>query len=78
MQEATEESPLRRSEAMSRQQHAAPRVDAEAGHAHEESLVRDGHEPALPAHRERVEQQRERAHEHRRTCLLYTSDAADE
>ena len=65
MQEPAEESPLGRAEAVSRQEHSTVGVDAKAGDPHEEPLVRGGHEAALPAHRERVEDEREDAHEHR-------------
>jgi len=66
-EEPAEESPLGRAEPVPRQQHPALRVDPEAGDADEEALVRGGHEPPLPAHGERVEHEREDAHQHRRT-----------
>src|SRR5207302_649863 len=69
MEEPAEEPPLRRAEAVAREKDPAARVDAELGDANEEPLVGRGHEPALPADRERVEDQREEAHDHRRMRL---------
>src|SRR6267142_6264999 len=65
-EEPAEEPPLRRAEAMAREEHAPLSVDAQADNADEELVVRDGHEPTLPAHRKTVEEKREPAHQHGR------------
>src|SRR5258706_16333825 len=69
MKEATQEAPLRRAEAMAREEHPTARIDAKPGDPYEEPLVRGGYEPALPANGESGEDEREEAHEHRHETI---------
>ena len=67
LEKTAEESPLRGAEAVPRQEHATLGIDANPDDADEEAVVRGGEESPLPADGERVEDDRERAHEHRET-----------
>lgn len=66
MQKAAEESPLRRAEAVPREQDLALLVHSESCDADEEAIVRGRHETSLPSDGERVEDRRQKTHEHRR------------
>lgn len=66
MQKASEESPLRGSEAVTREEDVALLVHSEAGDTDEEAVVRGRHEAPLPPHGERVEKGCQETHEHRR------------
>jgi hypothetical protein len=67
MEESAEEPPLRRAEAMPRQEHTSLRIEGEPGDADEEFLVGRRQDPALPPDGDRVEDDRQDAHEHRLT-----------
>src|SRR5947207_5370480 len=64
VQVATEETPLRRAEAVAREDHGAARIDAEPDDPDQEPRLRAVEDPPLPADREPIEDERERAHEH--------------
>src|SRR5439155_1195396 len=66
-EKTAEEPPLRGAEAVPREEHATLRIDANPDDADEEAVVRGGQESPLPPNGERVEDDRERAHEHRET-----------
>src|SRR5207237_8003251 len=66
-EEAAEKSPLRRTEAMAREEHPSLRIDAETDDPDEESRLRPVEDAPLPADGERDVEGREQAHAHRRT-----------
>ena len=65
-EETAQEAPLGRAETVAREQHVTLLVDADTGDTDKKARVRRGHEPPLPAHGNRVEHERERAHQHAR------------